>query len=254
MISRDQVRDLAGSTAYDQNEEKIGKISQVFCDDQTGEPEFVTVNTGLFGTSETFVPISNATFDGDRVLVAFDKSLVSDAPRVTAEDGHLSQEEEEHLYRHYGLERSEQPSDSGLPAGQAPQPRPAADDSGAMTRSEEELRVGTEQVQAGRARLRKYVVTEEQQVPVTTTREEVRVEREPITGADREGAVTGSELGEEDQEIILHREQPVVQTEAVPVERVRLGKEQVTEEQTVSGEVRKERIDIDTDTDRKPAS
>ncbi|GIF03835.1 DUF2382 domain-containing protein [Actinoplanes siamensis] len=115
----------------------------------------------------------------------------------------------------------------------------------AMTRSEERLNVGTERERTGRARLRKYVTTEPQQVSVPVTREEVRLEREPVTDANRDRAFAGPDLTESEHEVTLHEERPVVQTETVPVERVRLGKETVTEEQTVSGDVRKERIEAD---------
>ena len=120
---------------------------------------------------------------------------------------------------------------------------PTTDD--AMTRSEERLQVGTEQVEAGRARLRKYVTTEQQSVQVPVTREEVRVEREPITDANRGDALSGPDISEEEHEVVLHEERPVVETEAVPVERVRLGTETVTDEQTVTGQVRKEEIEVD---------
>ena len=117
-----------------------------------------------------------------------------------------------------------------------------------MTRSEEHLNVGTERVEAGRARLRKYVVTEQQTVSVPVSHEEVRVEREPITDENRGDAVDGPAISEEEHEVILHAERPVVATEAVPVERVRLGTETVTEQQQVSGEVRKEQIEVHDDT------
>lgn len=120
-----------------------------------------------------------------------------------------------------------------------------------MTRSEEHLRVGTEQVETGRAHLRKYVVTEQQSVQVPVSREEVRVEREPITDANRDQALTGGQITEEEHEIVLHADRPVVQTEAVPVERVRLVTETITEDQTVTGEVRKEQIDVDDDTNNR---
>ncbi|GIF16066.1 DUF2382 domain-containing protein [Actinoplanes teichomyceticus] len=115
----------------------------------------------------------------------------------------------------------------------------------AMTRSEERLNVGTDREQVGRARLRKYVTTEHEQVSVPVTREEVRLEREPVTDANRDDAYRGPDLTESEHEVTLHAERPVVSTETVPVERVRLGKETVTEEQTVGGEVRKERIEAD---------
>jgi uncharacterized protein (TIGR02271 family) len=113
----------------------------------------------------------------------------------------------------------------------------------AMTRSEERVRAGTEAREAGRARLRKYVTTEQQQVTVPVTREEVRVERAPITDDNRDAALNGPDLSEEEHEVVLNEERPVVTTEAVPVERVRLAKDQVREEQTVDVDVRKEQIE-----------
>ena len=102
MISHDHINQVMGSTAVDSTGDKIGKVGQVYLDDQTGEPEWATVNTGLFGTNESFVPLSDATFSGDQLQVPHEKSKVKDAPRV-ATDGHISPEEEAELYRYYGL-------------------------------------------------------------------------------------------------------------------------------------------------------
>jgi len=115
----------------------------------------------------------------------------------------------------------------------------------AMTRSEEQLRVGTERVEAGRARLRKYVTTETETRTVPVSHEEVRVEREPITDANMPNAMSGPAISEEEHEVVLTEERPVVAKEAVPVERVRLDTETVTEQATVTEEVRKEQIDMD---------
>jgi uncharacterized protein (TIGR02271 family) len=117
-----------------------------------------------------------------------------------------------------------------------------------MTRSEEHLVAGTEKIEAGRARLRKYVVTETQRVDVPVSHEEVRLEREPITDANRDAAYSGGEITDEEHEVTLRAERPVVSTEAEPVERVRLGKETVTGTETVSGEVRKEQVELDDPT------
>ena len=121
----------------------------------------------------------------------------------------------------------------------------------AVTRSEEQLRVGTETRETGRARLRKHVVTEQQNVTVPVSREEVTVEREPIKDANRGAARSGPAISEEEHEVTLRAERPVVDKEAVPVERVRLGTETRTEHETVGGEIRKEQIEIDAD-DRPP--
>jgi uncharacterized protein (TIGR02271 family) len=117
----------------------------------------------------------------------------------------------------------------------------------AMTRSEEQLRVGTETQVAGKARLRKHVVTEHQQVSVPVSHEEVTLQREPITDANRGAAYDGPAISEEEHEVTLHAERPVVDTEAVPVERVRLGTQTVSKQETVGGQVRREEIELDSD-------
>src|SRR3712207_6254882 len=120
-----------------------------------------------------------------------------------------------------------------------------------MTLSEERLRVGTQTREAGRARLRKYVVTENVTQTIPVTREEVRIEREPITDANRDAALSGGDITEEEHEVTLHAEEPVVEKRTVPKERIRLERDQVTEEAQVSGEVRKERIEAEGDIARE---
>ncbi len=246
-----QPQELIDSAVVDPEGNKIGKVGNVYLADATHQPEWITVKTGLFGTKESFVPLSGARTDKDGIHVQVDKDSVSDAPRIDA-DGHLSPEESTQLYQHYGLPvprtspdgRTDKRTDRG-PAAMGG--RGKRDDRAAMTRSEERLNVGTEQVETGHVRLRKYVVTEEQQVTVPVRHEEVRVEREPITRADG----TAAEIGEAEQDVILHAEKPVVRKETVPVERARLRTETVSDEQTVSGKVRKEQFEV-TDDDRKP--
>ena len=116
-----------------------------------------------------------------------------------------------------------------------------------MTRSEEELAVGTAKQERGRARLRKYVVTEQVQTTVPVQREEVRLEREPITEANRDAALSGSDISEAEHEVVLHEEEPVVEKRVVPKERVRMTKDTEVDERTISEEVRKERIDVEGD-------
>jgi uncharacterized protein (TIGR02271 family) len=261
--SIDTVRSWQGRTMVDPAGDKLGTIAGIYLDDDTGQPEWATVTTGLFGSKQTFVPLTEAQAMGDSVQVPYDQDQVKNAPGMQA-DGQLSQDDEAELYRHYGLDYTESRSDSGLPAGTAGQdvdPRgrdrdgvqdtavgrdisgPTTDD--AMTRSEEELRVGTETRERGRARLRKFVVTEQQQVTVPVQREEVRVEREPITDANFDAATSGPAISEEEHEVTLHEETPVVEKRVVPRERVRLDKETVTDQREIGEEVRKERIEVD---------
>jgi uncharacterized protein (TIGR02271 family) len=248
--SIDTAQAWQGRTMINPAGDKLGTIDAIYLDDETGQPEWATVTRGLFSATAAFVPLAQAQEQGDSVQVPYDKQQVTDAPTMEA-DGSLSQDEEAALYHHYGLDYSEHRSDSGLPAG-TPDDTVGRDVSGpttddAMTRSEEELRVGTQTRERGRARLRKYVVTETQQVTVPVSREEVRVEREPITDANLEDATSGPAISEEEHEVTLHEETPVVDKRAVPKERVRLDTETVTEERQVAEEVRKEQIEVDGD-------
>ena len=294
MIGTETLDRVIGADVYDADGNKIGTASEVFLDDQSGNPEWVTVKTGLFGTKETFVPIRDADLTGDGLRVPVSKDAVKDAPTIDTE-GHLSPQEEEELYRYYGMgctqsgQTSGQTTDfsttgtaatttnTGMGAGMTDPTGdtqattnagynetagyneaadtnqhgtrghdtsgPTTDD--AMTLSEERLDVGTERVETGRARLRKYVVTENVTETVPVTREQVRVEREPITDANIGSAMDGPAISEEEHEVTLHAERAVVEKEAVPVERVRLDTETVTDQQQVSDTVRKERVDTD---------
>jgi uncharacterized protein (TIGR02271 family) len=269
MITRDTIDRLVDSNAnvIDSEGTKIGSLGQLYLDDRTQDPSWATVKTGLFGTSETFVPLDGATEEGGNIRVPYTKDQVKDAPRVDS-GGHLEVDAEERLYSHYGLAGTEgytttgtagytgtagtqTGTDTGTYTGTADTrgtvghdtSGPNTDD--AMTRSEEQVRVGKENRETGRARLRKYIVTENVTQTVPVSREEVRIEREPITDANVGDALSGPELSEEEHEVTLREERPVVEKETVPVERVRLDKETVTDHETVNEEVRKERIDTD---------
>ena len=263
-IQKDRILKFRGHDLYDRDNDKIGSIEEIYLDAETNEPEWALVHTGLFGTKRTFVPLRDAEERDGNLSVPFEKSTVKDAPGIEA-NGQLSQREEAELYSHYGLEYSEARSDTGLAGGTTDRDRdfdrddapgtvgrdtsgPTTDD--AMTRSEEELRVGTAEREAGRARLRKYVVTEDVQQTVPVKREEVRVEREPITDANVGKATDGPAISEEEHEVVLHEEEVVAEKRAVPKERVRLDKDVEVDERTVNEEVRKEQIDVDDESGR----
>lgn len=242
-----------GHTMVDSSDDKVGKIADIYADDKTGAPEWLAVKTGLLGNRLHFVPLAGATADGDDLQVRFEKEQVTGSP-TAEEKGHLSLAEEAALYRHYGLAYDDATTD-GLAGGRletesTDTSSPNTDT--AMTRSEEELRVGTRTTEAGRARLRKYVVTENQQVTVPVQREEVRVEREPITADNRNTAMDAPAIGEAEAEVVLHEEQVVVDTTVVPKERVRVEKDVVTEQRTVDADVRKEVIETDGDVRDSP--
>ncbi len=293
MVSTQQVQDLLtdGGTVLSEDGSKIGKVEQVFLDDETSEPEWVTVKTGMFGGAETFVPLQDARVDGDEVTVPFSKDKVKDAPRIEDQDGHLSREEESELYRYYGIAESssshhdtttQQDTDLGSDRsdGGGGVDREDRDDDGrtdsrdgmasgvlgddtdstrgaegasdgsdgsdgSMTRSEERVNIGTETESAGKVRLRKYVVTDEVTKTVPVSHEEVRVERVPLEGDEADTSSASGELAEETAEVELSGERVVVDKDTVPVEKVQLDRETVTEDQQVTEEVRKEQIDVD---------
>jgi uncharacterized protein (TIGR02271 family) len=262
-----------GRTMVGSDGEKIGKISEIYEDPDTGKPEWATVSSGLFGSKSNFVPLAGAAPDGEDVRAAVTKDQVKDAPGVES-DGELSEPEERQLFEHYGVPYTTEGSTTGQGApadgrhtgtgqgtdtgersetdgrSETDHPHEGRDTSGpttddAMTRSEEELHVGTQRRESGRARLRKHVVTEMVTKTVPVQREEVRIEREPITDANRDQATDGPAISEEEHEVVLHEEEPVVEKRTVAKERVRMGTEAVSEDREVSEELRKEQIDTD---------
>ena len=253
-------RTLVGSDG-----EKIGKITQIYEDPATGKPEWATVTSGLFGTKHNFVPLAGASTSGEDVMVKVTKDQVKDAPGVD-DDGELSEDEERRLFEHYnvpyttdgsttaqGTPNVEQANDRmETSKGTVGHDTSGANTDDAMTRSEEELRVGTRRKEAGRARLRKYVVTENVTKTVPVSHEEVTIEREPITDANRGDALDGPAISEEEHEVVLHADEVVVDKDVVAKERVRLGKETVTEDQQVTEQVRKEQIETDGLEDTEP--
>jgi uncharacterized protein (TIGR02271 family) len=250
-----------GRTMIAGDGDKIGKIDEIYLDEETGRPEWALVNTGLLGMKSNFVPLTGAEPVGEEVRVEYSKDQVKEAPGVDP-DGQLSQQEEAALYRHYGLEYSQRRSGSGLPEGSEGQASTSAgrfsreegdattrseEGDDAMTRSEEELRVGTAERETGRARLRKFVETEQVDETVPVRRETARVEREPITDENVDEAMSGPEISETEHEVTLHEEEPVVEKRAVPKERVRLEKDTETDQEEISETVRKERVEPEGD-------
>lgn len=264
MITTDDISGILsnGGNVIGSDGEKIGTVEQIFLEDSTGEPAWATVKTGLFGMSQSFVPLAGATTSGSDIRVNYSKEQVKDAPRIDDSDGRISPEEEDQLYRYYDLSDTQGTyADTGTVTDTTDvrtdrdvdydrdvnvnATSGTTDD--AMTRSEERLHVGTQSREVGKVRLRKYIVTENVTRTVPVSREEVRLEREPITDANVGDAVSGPELTESEHEVTLHAEEPVVAKETVPVERVRLDKDTVTEQVSVNEQVRKEEVEVDDD-------
>jgi stress response protein YsnF len=267
MLSEREVSAAIGGTAYGANGDKLGTVEHFFVDDRTGEPTWVSVTTGLFGTRRSVVPAVDATFEEGALRVPVTADAVKNAPDLAGED-HLDPAEEAELRRHYGPESAGPETGTtaaDVAAMDAPTqemavvpPPPSADGEagpvateGGMVRSEERLRVGTERVATTRARLVKYVVTEEVQITVPIRREEIRVEEVPLDAPDPDpgeslldGGPADSDPGLPD-EIVLHVERPVVGVEVVPVERVRLHTETVQGQERVAEQVQREQIAVE---------
>ena len=261
-----------GRTLYDTHGSKIGRIVEIYLDHEGGHAEWALVHTGLLGIKQTFVPLRGAQSDGGDLRADVEKDQAQQAPHIEP-DTELSEDDEQQLFRHYGIPYTTEGSTTARGRGADLENGGSARDASwtgverdhrgavghdtsgsatdeAMTRSEEELRVGTRTQERGRARLRKYVVTETETHTVPVSREEVRIEREPITEANRDAATDGPSISEEEHEVVLHEERPVVGTETVPKERVRLSKDVERDEEQVSEQVRKEQIDTEDSTRR----
>ncbi|WP_288865642.1 PRC and DUF2382 domain-containing protein [uncultured Corynebacterium sp.] len=272
MAETNRIEDLANATAYDVDGEKLGGVKDVYVNDTTGQPDFVSVNHGMFGGGDSIVPLRGHTLRDGELHLAFPKDRVEDAPELD-ENGHLTTEDQDAFYRHYGLEGTQDvttyetdnrtaqagaagtgaAAGAGYAAGErevdadrrdvvdADRRDVANDDE--IVRSEEQLNVSKDRVETGQVRLRKYVVNETETVEVPVEREEVRVVREPITDADR--ANYDGNIGEQEASVTLHEDRVNVAKESVPVEKVSLEKDTVQDTERVSEDVRKERFETD---------
>ena len=272
MADFNRIEDLANATAYDVDGDKVGGVKDVYVNDTTGQPDFVSVNHGLFGGGDSIVPLRGHTLRDGELHLAFQKDRIEDAPDLD-ENGHLTTEDQDAFYRHYGLENTQDVTTyetgnrfaetgaagaAGAGAGYAAGERTDVDterrdvvdadrrdvaDNGEIVRSEEQLNVSKDRVETGEVRLRKYVVNETETVEVPVEREEVRVVREPITDADR--ANYDGNISEQEASVTLSEDRVNVSKESVPVEKVSLEKDTVRDTETVSEEVRKERFETD---------
>ena len=265
-------------TVYDRDGDKIGKVDDLFVD-ENDQPEYIGVKMGFLGTRSTLIPWEIATVDENdrRIEVSVDKAQAKEGPSFD-DDQDITPDYEEQVYSHYGLQRAQTNGEGGGygdyygddEAGKVgPGMREgdtetgefrghAEDDEGVhqshgsdlededelrVQRTEEELRAGTREREAGRLNVRKRVRTEREQVRVPTRLEEVSVERVPVN-EER----TGAEIGEDEVSMPVVEEEAVVGKEAVVKEEVRVRKDVVQDEQVVEEDVRKEEVDIDDET------
>lgn len=297
-ITQEHVDSLYDADVVDQNGDKVGGVGQVYLDDATGAPAWVTAKTGLFGTRETFVPLSTADLEDGRIRVPYEKDFIKDAPSMDA-DEHLDESQEEDLYRYYSVQGGGAGTsvDGGTgtfsggntgpvvdrrDTGTAVDPAPLAEadrerdgvyddrtdtshhdadrghtsDRDRMTLHEERVDVGTEQVETGRVRLRKHVVEDQKTVTVPVQREEFEVVREPVA----DGQVGDrSDLGDDEVEVAVHEERPVIDKDVVATEEVGVDRRVVTDERDVTTDVAHEEVEVvddgarvrDDDVDRR---
>lgn len=276
MITDDRIDSLYDADVVDRDGDSVGSVGQVYLDDNTGHPSWVTVKTGLFGTKETFVPLDQADLTDGRLQVPYEKSFIKDAPTMDA-DRHLSDEEQDELYAYYGVSGSTGRGGTGTVGSDVAGTGSAAGtgtvgagmtgtgttgtggeehphthhdatagehdshaDGDRMTLHEERVDVGTERVETGRVRLRKHVVTDEKTVTVPVQREEFEVVREPVS----EGTRGDATLGEDEVEMAVHEERPVVDKDVVATEQVGIDRDVVTDEREVTTDVSREEVDV----------
>lgn len=260
-ITTEHIDQLYTAEVVDRDGSTLGSVGQVYLDDDTGQPAWVTVKTGFFGTNESFVPLQDAEYTDGRVRVPYAKSYVKDAPNMES-DAHLSEAEQDELYRYYnvgsaGMVGQDQVAGPavgdvdrtvdtvGADARELGDDRAARDvqergEDDRMTLHEEQVRVGTERVQTGRVRLRKHMVTEQERVTVPVQREEYEIVREPVDG---DTATTG-DLGQDEVEVAVHEERPVVDKDVVATEEVGIDRRTFTEQRDVTTDVAREEVDI----------
>lgn len=279
-ITQEHIDTLYSAEVVDQNGDKVGSVGQVYLDDHTGAPAWVTVKTGLFGTNETFVPLDAADVDNGQIQVPYEKDFIKDAPSMDA-DRHLDDPQQDELYRYYSLQGSGYGTSGGYDTtdgdrvddrdvtGTAPvvdvdrqredafddrselayddTARTTGTDSDRMTLHEERVDVGTERVQTGRIRLRKHVVRDTETVTVPVEREEYEIVREPVSGA-RTG--DRSDLGEDEIDVAVHEERPVIDKDVVATEEVGVDRRVVTDERDVTTDVAREEVEVVEDDTR----
>ena len=267
-----------GYTVYDRDGDKIGKVDDLFLD-ENDQPEYIGVKMGFLGTRSTLIPMEVARVDENdrRIEVSVDKATAKEGPSFD-DDQDITPEYEEQVYSHYGLQRAQTDGERGGYSeyyGDETDERSgkvgpgmregdiesgefrghSEDDEGVnqshgsdlededelrVQRSEEELRAGTREREAGKLNVRKRVRTDREQVRVPTRREEVSVERVPVN-EERAGA----EIGEDEVSVPVVEEEAVVGKQSVVKEEIRVRKDVVEDEEVIEEDVRKEEVDID---------
>ena len=276
---------FSGYEVYDQAGEKIGKVDDLFVD-ENDNPEYIGVKMGFLGTRSTLIPMDIVTVEDEssRLVASADKQTVKDGPTFD-DDREITPDFEDEIYSYYGLHQQQlaaQGSEEhqrraaygdyyyaeehhpGVAMGDTDQSgefrehdpaeegvsEPGGDlddeDELRVQRSEEELRAGTREREAGALNVRKRVVTERQQMEVPTRREAVTVDRVAV-----EGEAAEAEIGDDEVRVPVTEEEVVVEKRPVAKEEIRIRKDVVEDTEVVEEDVRREEIDVDDATERR---
>ena len=260
----------AGFTVVDQGGEKIGKVDDLFVD-ENDQPEYYGVKMGFLGTSSTLIPSDIATVDSEQrfIEVSQPKSTVKDGPAFD-DDREITPEFENGVRAYYGLGVATDTADRGSYSGEVGPGMyegdtetgefrgHAEDDEGVsqsagsdlededelrVQRTEEELAAGTREREAGQLKVRKRVRTDREQIEVPTRHEEVSVERVPASGE-----ATEAEIGDDEVVVPVTEEEVVVGKRPVVKEEVRIRKDVVEDTETVEEDVRREEREVEDET------
>jgi uncharacterized protein (TIGR02271 family) len=268
---------FAGYTVYDQSYEKIGNVDDLFVD-ENDQPEYIGVKMGFLGMKSTLIPMDMVRVNDQRQLVevAADKDTVKDGPTFD-DDREITPEFEDQIYSYYGLQRSSSTEERGAygeyysdehpgmamgdtESGEFREHDPAAEgvtepggdlddeDELRVQRSEEELKAGTREREAGALNVRKRVRTDREQIEVPTRHEEVSVERVPVG----EGEATEAQIGDDELSIPVTEEEVVVEKRPVAKEEVRVRKDVVEDTEVVEEDVRREEVEVEDRSERRP--
>lgn len=230
---------FAGYKVYDRDGDKIGKVDDLFVD-EGDRPEYVGVKMGFFGTSSTLIPMDIVQTDDQQetLMVQAEKDYVKDGPRF---DDEITPDHERQVREYYGTEAVEGSEDRTGYGGYY------SDDGDEIRvqRSEEELRAGTREREAGSVNVRKRARTESERIAVPKKREEVTVDRVPVNEE-----TSGTQIGDDEVSVPVVEEEIVVEKRPMVKEEIRVRKDVVEDEEVVEEEVRKEEIEVDDETDR----
>jgi uncharacterized protein (TIGR02271 family) len=271
---------FAGYTVYDQNYDKIGKVDDLFVD-ENDQPEYIGVKMGFLGTRSTLIPMNIAQVDdaGSRIEVATDKDTVKSGPSFD-DDREITPDFEIEVYSYFGLQRSDAAEngayysdeetagtgtagpgitmgdiESGTFREHPPGEEGVYDQAGSdpedelrVQRTEEELTAGTREREAGALNVRKRVRIDHETVEAPTRHEEVTVERVPVEG---EATASEAEIGDEEVRVPVTEEEVVVEKRPVAKEEIRVRKDVVEDVETVEEDVRREEVDVEDQTERR---